>query len=586
MDRELFERRLTVLLAVIAGLLVILAVRLWQIQMVQGEYFLRLAEENRLRVTSVAAPRGLIKDRKGRPLILNRPAFTVSILPTELRHPEAVLPRVAGRLGMSVPEIMAKLDTARERPYEPVRLRRDVPKEAIAALEEDRIDLPGVLVQVEPVRAYPYGTLAAHLLGYLGEISDRDLATLRPQGYEAGDLIGKDGVERIYDRYLKGRSGQVQAEVDANGRPLRVIGTIPPVPGDTLTLGIDLDVQRAAEEALGSRVGAVVAMDPVDGTIVALVSHPAFDPNLFATGITSGSWTRLLRDPLQPLLDRAIQGGYPTGSVFKIVTGTAALELGLVRPDSRFFCPGYYNLNGHIFHDHESHGNISFLEGIAQSCNVVFWTLARPVGPEHLARYARQYGLGQATGIDLVQESAGIIPDPEWKTRVWKQPWYAGETLNTAVGQGYTLTTPLQVARMLAAVANGGRLVTPHIAVEITTPQGRSVRRIAPPPAGAVRVSAQTMAVLHAGLAAVVSHGTAASIQIPGLPVAGKTGTAENPHGKPHAWFAGYAPIDSPRLVVVALVENVGFGAEFAGPIVQRVLQTAFGMPVSPTAHP
>jgi penicillin-binding protein 2 len=585
-DRELFERRLTVLLAVIAGLLLILAVRLWQIQMVQGEYFLRLAEENRLRVTGVAAPRGLIRDRKGRPLILNRPAFTVSILPTELRSPEEVLPRVAHRLGMSVPEIMAKLEAARERPFEPVRLRRDVPKEAVAALEEDRIDLPGVLVQVEPVRAYPYGTVAAHLLGYLGEISDRDLASLRAQGYEAGDLIGKDGVERVYDRFLKGRSGVIQAEVDANGRPLRVVGTTPPVPGDTLTLGIDLDVQKAAEAALGTRIGAVVAMDPRDGTIVALVSHPAFDPNLFATGITSGAWTHLLRDPTQPLLDRAIQGGYPTGSVFKIVTATSALELGLVRPDSRFFCPGYYNLNGHIFHDHEAHGNISFLEGIAQSCNVVFWTLARPVGPEHLARYARQYGLGQLTGIDLVQESAGIIPDPAWKARVWKQPWYAGETLNTAVGQGYMLATPLQVARMLAAVANGGRLVTPHIAVDITTPRGDSVRRVSPPPAGEAHVSAQTMAILHAGLAAVVSHGTAAAIQIPGLSVAGKTGTAENPHGKPHAWFAGYAPVDSPRLVVVALVENVGFGAEFAGPIVQRVLQTAFGIAPAPSPHP
>ena len=586
MDRELFERRLTVLLAVIAGLMVVLAIRLWQIQMVQGEYFLRLAEENRLRVTSVAAPRGLITDRKGRPLILNRPAFTVSILPTELRRPGEVLPKVAAKLGMSVQDVRAKLDAARDRPFDPVRLRRDAPKEAIAALEEDRDDLPGVLVQIEPVRAYPYGTIAAHLLGYLGEINDRDLATLRSQGYEAGDLIGKDGIERIYDRYLKGRAGQIQAEVDANGRPLRVIGTTRPVPGDTLTLGIDLEVQKTAEAALGTRVGAVVAMDPSDGTIVALVSHPSFDPNLFATGITSGSWTGLLRDPQQPLLDRAIQGGYPTGSVFKIVTATSALELGLTRPDSRFYCPGYYNLGGHIFHDHEAHGNISFLEGIAQSCNVVFWTLARPVGPGHLAEYARQYGLGQVTGIDLVQESAGIIPDPAWKLRVWKQAWYAGETLNLAVGQGYMLATPLQVARMLAAVANGGRLVTPHIAVQITTPAGQLVRRVEPPSTGALHVSAQTMAILRAGLAAVVTHGTAASIQIPGLPVAGKTGTAENPHGKPHAWFAGYAPIDSPRLVVVALVENVGFGAEFAGPIVQRVLQTAFGIAPPPAAHP
>jgi penicillin-binding protein 2 len=586
MDREIFERRLTVLLAVITGLLLVLAVRLWQIQIVQGEYFLRQAEENRLRVTSVAPPRGLIKDRKGRPLTLNRPAFTVSILQTELRRSDQVIPEVARKLGMPAAEVVAKLNAARDRPFEPVRLRRDVPKEAVAALEEDRMDLPGVLVQVEPVRDYLFGPLAAHLLGYLGEINDRDLAALRTQGYEAGELIGKDGIERIYDRSLKGRHGQIQAEVDAQGRPLRVVAKVPPTAGDTLMLGIDLDVQKAAEDALGSRVGAVVAMDPNDGTIVALVSHPAFDPNLFATGITTTAWTRLLRDPLQPLLDRATQGGYPMGSVFKIVTASAALELGLVNKDTRFYCPGYYNLGGHIFHDHESHGNLNFLEGIAQSCNVVFWTLARPVGPDNLAKYARMYGLGQTTGVDLVQESAGVIPDPSWKARVWKQPWYAGDTLNSAVGQGYTLATPIQVARLIAAVPPAPRLVTPHLVTQITTPQGQLLRRVAPPATGELRLSPPTMAVLRAGLAAVVTHGTAASIQMPGLAVAGKTGTAENPHGKPHAWFVGYAPADAPRLVVVALVENVGFGAEFAAPIVQRVFQVAFDIPAAAAPHP
>jgi penicillin-binding protein 2 len=579
MDRDLFEHRLAVLFAVISGLLVVLALRLWQIQIVQGEYFLRLSEENRLRVSPVEAPRGQILDRQGRPLTLNRPAFTVSLLPMELRHPEQVIPEIGRRLGMTPPEVATKLAEARGRPFEPVRLKRDVPKEVIAALEEDRMDLPGVLVQVEPVRDYPYGVLAAHLLGYLGEINDRELESLRPRGYEAGELIGKDGVERIYDRYLKGRNGQIQAEVDAQGHPLRVLATVPSQPGDNLKLGIDLDVQKAAEDALGSRVGAVVAMDPRDGTIVALVSHPAFDPNLFATGITTTNWNRLLHDPLQPLLDRSAQGGYPMGSVFKIVTATAALELGLVQADSHFYCPGFYNLGGHIFHDHEAHGNINFLEGIAQSCNVVFWTVARPVGPEHLAQYARMYALGQTTGIDLVQESAGVVPDPDWKRRVWKQMWFAGDTLNTAVGQGYVLATPIQVARLLAAVANGGTLVTPHLATEVVAPKGRVLARIAPPAGGEIRLRPETWAVLRAGLAAVVTRGTASSIQIPGLAIAGKTGTAENPHGKPHAWFAGYAPADRPQLVVVAIVENVGFGAEFAAPIVKRVFEAAFGIP-------
>jgi len=293
----------------------------------------------------------------------------------------------------------------------------------------------------------------------------------------------------------------------------------------------------------------------------------------------------LLRDPLQPLLDRATQGGYPMGSVFKIVTATAALELGLVQPGTQFFCPGFYTLGNRIFHDHEAHGSLNFVEGIAQSCNVVFWTLARPVGPEHLATYARMFGLGQTTGIDLVQEGAGIVPDPDWKVRVWKEQWYPGDTLNTAVGQGFTLATPIQVARLVAAVANGGRLVTPHIVTEITSPQGQVLLRVAPPPGRTIHVSQQTLDVLQRGLIAVVTHGTAASIQIQGLEVAGKTGTAENPHGRPHAWFAGYAPAKAPQLVVVALVENAGYGAEFAAPIVQRVLQVAFGLPV-PGARP
>jgi penicillin-binding protein 2 len=586
MDRETFEHRLTVLLAVIGGLFVVLALRLWQIQVVQGEYFLRLSEENRLRISSVAAPRGLIKDRRGRPLTINRPAFTVSLLPTEIRHPTQVITRVAAKLAMSPAEVTAKLEAAKDRPFEPVRLRRNVPKEVIAAIEEDRMDLPGVLVQVEPVRQYPYGTVAAHVLGYLGEINDRELQDRRSEGYEGGDLIGKDGVERVYDRFLRGQSGQIQAEVDAQGRPLRVLATLPPTPGNSLVLGIDLDVQEAAEDALGERVGAVVAMDPRDGTIIALASHPSFDPNLFATGIGSEAWTRLLRTPLQPLLDRAIQGAYPTGSVFKIVTATAALELRLVQADSRFYCPGYYTLSDHVFHDDMAHGHLTFLSGIAESCNVVFWTLAQPIGAQQLSRYAHLYGLGQATGVDLVQENPGVIPDPGWKARVLKQPWYGGDTLNAAVGQGYVLATPIQVARLLAAVANGGRLVTPHLATAIVSPRGQILQRIAPLPSAHMQLTPRTLGVLRSALAAVVTRGTATSIQMPGLAVAGKTGTAENPHGKPHAWFAGYAPADNPRLVVVALVENVGFGAEYAAPVVRHVLQAAFGLSPGVWSHP
>jgi penicillin-binding protein 2 len=586
MDHETFERRLVVLFTAVVALLAVLSVRLWQVQVVQGDYFARLADENRLRVTSVAAPRGLIIDHAGRPLVVNRPAFTVALMPTEMARPDEEIPRVARLLSMDPAEIRQRLAAGRERPFEPVRLRRDVPKDVIAAIEESRMDLPGVLIEIEPVRDYLYRELGAHMLGYLGEISDADLRRLRADGYESGDLIGKAGVERVYDRYLRGRSGELQAEVDAMGRLSRTLRTIPAVPGDTLVLGIDLPMQQAAEAALGNRLGAVVAMDPQTGAVEAFVSHPAFDPDLFSTGIHARDWNALLHDPRQPLIDRAAQAGYPTGSVFKIVTATAALQLGLVNADTGFYDPGYYNLNGRIFHDNanEAFGHLSFMQAIAVSSNVVFWTIGRAVGPEHISEYAHLYGLGSRTGVDLPDEIAGVVPDPAWKRRVYHQPWYGGDTLNTAVGQGYVLVTPIQAARMVAAVANGGTLVTPHIAVEIRAPTGQVIERIAPPPAGRVPLGPQTLATLRAGLAAVVTRGTATSIQIPGLAVAGKTGTAESGHGKPYAWFVGYAPADDPKLVVVAMVENAGYGAEFAAPIVQRVLEVAFGL--TPTAQP
>lgn len=584
MDRDAFERRLGVLLAVIAGLLGVLALRLWQVQIVQGEYYLRLSEENRLRVTPIAAPRGLIVDRRGRPLVENRPAFTVAVLPTEFRHPDGEIPVLSRILGVDPAEVARKLAEARARPFAPVPLRRDVPKEVVAAVEESRIDLPGVVVEVEPVREYPYHELAAHLLGYVGEVSEQDLRAFPHAGYQPGDLVGKAGVERAYDQYLRGQNGEIQAEVDAQGRVVRNLGMVPAVPGDTVVLGVDLTVQQAAEAALGDRRGAVVALDPRNGAIVALVSHPSFDPNLFAAGIPASAWTRLVRDPGQPLLDRALQAGYPTGSVFKVVTASAALDLGIVRPDTQFYSPGYYQVGGWTFHEWKALGHVDFIDAIAQSCDACFYELSRRLGADRLAEYAHRYGLGRPTGVDLPGEDPGLIPTPAWKERRFRRPWYVGDTLNMGIGQGYVLATPLQVARMMAAVANGGDLVTPHVATEIRAPGGRVVARIAPPPGGEVRLSPEALAVLRTGLRAVVTRGTAAAIQIPGLPVAGKTGTAEAPHGKPYAWFAGYAPADAPRLVVVAVVENAGFGAEFAAPIVQRVMEAAFGL--SPAGDP
>jgi penicillin-binding protein 2 len=574
MDRSPYERRLAVIVVVIGAMLAVLVIRLWQVQLVQGDYYLKLSEENRLRVTPVAAPRGALVDRTGHTLVANRPAFTVALMPLEVRHPRAEAYALGKTLGMDPADILARLAAGRDRPFEPVRLKRDVSPDVIGAIEEGQLDLPGVLVEVEPVRQYLYHTMAAQIFGYVGEINEQELRRLRSAGYEMGDLIGKEGLEETYDAYLRGRSGEIQAEVDAQGHMVRTLGTVPAVPGDEVILGLDLAMQQTAEAGLGDRPGVVVAMDPRDGTIRAIVSHPAFDPNVFSGGIKAGIWNALLKDPQRPLLDRVIQGAYPPGSVFKVVTASTALELGLVTPESTFYSPGYYNLGGWTFHEWKALGRVNFIDAIAQSCDACFYDLARRAGPNAVAKYARTYGLGERTGIDLPNESDGVVPDPAWKKRTWKQDWYGGDTLNMGIGQGYVLTTPIQIARMMAAVANGGTLVTPHVVTEVRTPNGRLVARIAPPPGGHIDVSPKALDIVRTGLAAVVSRGTGAALQLPGLTAAGKTGTAEASHGKPYAWFAAYAPVDAPRLVVVAMVENAGFGAENALPVVKQVFQT------------
>ena len=585
MDRDTFEQRLAGIFGVVLLLFGVLGVRLWQVQIVQGDYFARLAQENRLRVTPLSAARGVIVDRAGRPLVVNRPAFTVAALPLEFSRPAQEIPVLARLLGTSRNDVASRIAAGRDTPFAPVRLRRDASETMVASVEESQLDLPGVFVEVEPVRYYPYHDLAAHLVGYLGEVSDADVrANKAAAGYGPGALIGKDGLEREYDRDLRGRDGEIRAEVDALGRPSRILRTIPAVPGDTLVLGLDLPAQQAAEEALGDRAGVVVALDPATGAIRALASHPTFDPNAFATAIPLAAWKALLRDTRQPLLDRVVGAGYPTGSVFKIVTASAALDLGIVNRNSGFHDPGYLDYGGRRYHDnnHESFGAINFLTAIAVSSNVVFWTISQPVGAVRLAEYAHRYGLGARTGVDLPNETAGVIPSPAWKRGALGQPWYGGDTLNMAVGQGYVLVSPIQAARMVAAVANGGTVVTPHAVTEIRTADGRFVRTVAPPAAGEVRLRPETLATIREGLAAVVSFGTAASIQIPGLAVSGKTGTAESPRGKPYAWFGGYAPAKAPTLVVVAMVENAGYGAQYAGPIVRRVFEAAFGLPLTP----
>lgn len=578
-------RRLLILNIIIAALTGVLVVRLWQIQVLQGAYYLRLSEENRIRDYTITAPRGIIYDRKGRPLVTNRPSFSVAVLPLELREPAAVLPRLGQMLGQSPTEIQAKIDANRSRPFEPVRVKRDVSTQVVAMIEENRLDLPGVIILAEPVRYYLHAKVTAHLMGYVGEIDEVELAARRDQGYKPGDLIGKAGVERAYEAVLRGTDGRLSVEVDALGRPLRVLSRAPAVPGRSIALAIDLDVQKAAYDALvasGYKVGAVVALDPRNGEVIAMASIPSYDPNLFATGITAKDWQALTSDPLRPLLDRAIAATYEPGSIFKLVTATAALEQGIVSRDSVFNAPGYFQLGQWIFRDLRAWGQVNFITGIANSINVVFYTLGYRLGGEQLAHYAYWMGLGEPTNVDLPGEVTGMIPSPSTKQQLVGEPWYPGDSVNMSIGQGAVMVTPVQVARMMAAIANGGQLLQPEVLL-ITYDRDHRAHRTLPVEQRRVPFRAYTLAVLKEGLRAAVERGSGTEAAVGGLAIAGKTGSAENPRGKPHAWFAGYAPADNPRVVVVAFVEHGFRGGIAAAAVVRQVFQAAFPQASAPS---
>jgi penicillin-binding protein 2 len=559
---------------IIALMFTLLAGRLWLLQAIQGSHYRELSEQNRMRDFTIPAPRGVMYDRRGQPIVTNRAAFTVSVLPMEVRQPGRLAEALGPVIGMDRDEIRMRIEAGRRRPFEPVPLRRNVSKTVILSIEENRIDLPGVVIEAEPVREYLHGSLAAHALGYLGEITEGELRSM--PGYRAGNLIGKTGVERVYDEVLRGSAGRLRVEVDATGRPQRVLDRQTARPGQSLVLNLDVTLQAVAEAQLSGKVGAVVAMDPRNGDVLALASAPPYDPALFAGGISAAGWRGLTSDRRIPLLNRAAEGTYEPGSLFKIVTGMAALSERVATRDSIFHCTGALVLGRWVFRDLAAYGTVNFIRGTQVSCNVMFWTLGRMVGHAHLSRYAMGLGLGRPTGIDLSAEAAGFIPTAEWKQRTWKEPWYPGDTLNMAIGQGWVLTTPLQIARMASAVANGGTLYRPRLVRKILSAGGAEVRAMAPAgePTGVVLPPA-ALQTMREGLRAVVAGGTGRAAAVEGLEMAGKTGSAENPRGRPHAWFVGYAPADRPALVVVAFIEHGYRGGITAAPIVKAMFEAA-----------
>lgn len=593
------DKRFIVITYLVIVVFVLLVSRLAFLQVVKGAEFKEISEKNRIRLLPIIAPRGTFYDRNGEVLVSSRPAYAVSIMHMSEEETEAIIGPLSGILNMPEEEIRETIaqKKATGRVFEPILIKRDVDFDTVTKIKEHGSELSGVIIDVQSIRDYKYGSLGSHLFGYVGEISSAELEKMKDKGYRSGDIIGKIGLESYFDAQIRGEDGGKQVEVDHRGRPISELGVQNPVPGNDLILTIDVNIQRAAEEAMremrdklisegkfvNAKAGAAVAMDVKTGAILAMASMPDFDPNLFAAGISTQDWKRLSSDPLHVFTNRATRGVYPPASTFKIVTGIAALETGKVQPDTIFNDNGLFYLGSAVFRDWKQggHGRINFLQGIAQSCNIVFYTLGRNVGIETLAHYARELGLGEKTGFILGEEQ-GRVPDPEWKKQYFKrkqdQVWYPGETVITAIGQGNNLYTILQLATMYSAIANGGSLYVPYVVDKIMAPDGKIVKSFQPQLKRKVNVSQRSLEIIRKGLEMVVSPGGTAYRSFADFPiqVAGKTGTAENSHGDDHGLFAGYAPADDPEIAVAVIIEQGGSGSAAAAPVARKIFEAAF----------
>lgn len=565
---------------------VVLLVRLIYLQLIAGSYYHSLAEGNRLRAIPLAAMRGVMYDRNGQILVASRPGFMVTYVPTEQRISETEIQQLAQLLDIPEETLRGKFKKTAST-YLPTVLATDLTQDVVTRVEERRNDLPGISVDVQPIRYYPYNEMAAQVLGYVGQIDENDMKRLEGQdGITTVTQIGRAGLEAYYDDILRGKDGARQVEVDATGRPVKEMERKNPMAGRNMHLTLDLYLQQAAERAmdaqLASGIGAngiaVVAMDPNTGAILAMASRPSYNPNWFTRGITAAEWKQINTNPNHPMENRVITGQYPPGSTFKLVTGAAALELKKVTSGEMIFDSGRHWLIDKRNAGGEALGWINFKTALAKSDNVYFYEMGRRVGIDKLSEYARMFGLGEKTGIALYGESKGVVASAEYKKKVFKQGWYLGDTFNSAIGQGFQLVTPLQAAMLVSEVANGGIRYRPFLVSRIDNLDGTPYKIFAPEQIGSLSISKSTLDLIREGMRNVAEeNGTAGYLfaNFP-IPVAGKTGTAENYSGRDHGWFVAYAPYDHPRIVIAVLTEQGGYGSSSSGPIVKSMLEAYF----------
>lgn len=578
---ETFQRSVRRLMIFISILFCVLLTQLLYLQIIQGYHFQHISDQNRVQTFVTQAPRGRIFSSNGGVLVDNRTLYSVTL--SKMNLDAAVLRDTVRKASAFIDidpstfdERIARLGT---RKFEQIYIASDIPREMMVELKEHLPYLPGLRIVPEYVREYALGSPSAHLLGYVGAVTRDELEHLGAEGYAARDVIGKDGIEKAYDYYLRGKKGVAEIEVDARARQRRILREEKPQHGNDVYITIDSALQKEAEDCLQGKHGSIVALDPRTGKIRAMVSSPGFDPSQFSYPL-SRETQRVFTDPASPMLNRSIKALYAPGSVFKFVTTIAALEEGKAKTSEHLECHGFFEIADRKYKcwNTQGHGSIDFTRAFAESCDVYYYQLGMRVGAATMGKYARMLGLGTYSQIDLPSEARGLIPDAVWKKKRWKTAWYSGDTVNMAIGQGTVLVTPLQIASMVAAVVNGGTVYRPYLVEKIVAPDGKIVFRTHSIALQHTVFSPTTCEFVKQAMKAVVEKGTGRATALKGISIGGKTGTAQNPHGKDHAWFVAVAQMDAPSLVVCVLVENGGHGGSVAAPLAKRIFARYFGV--------
>lgn len=581
---EQFQKRIKLFALLMIIPLSLIVVRLGYLQLLQGERYQKLSSRNRVRLVPIKAQRGLIYDRQGELLVGNVPAFNISVIPASLPKNEESKKNVfqlLQRLLSIEPELLEeKLKKRRLRYYEPIRIKGNIDRRTAALIEEHKLDLPGVVVLTESRRHYKFDQMGFHALGYVGEISEHQLAL--SERYQAGDIIGQSGVEKVYDHYLKGRNGWFHIEVDALGKQMGILGKEEPWMGHNLVLTLDRQLQQQTEAILGNRRGVIIVQDVRNGEVLALTSYPTYNPNNFSAGISRQDWKKLRNNKEYPLTNRATQGLYPPGSILKIVSLMAALEEKVITSSQRFRCEGIFWISTWPYRcwKDSGHGLVNSRFSLVESCDIYYYKLALKLKVDKLGKWARAFGFGRPSGIDLPNERSGLVPTPQWKERTQNMPWFPGNTVMMAIGQGYILSTPMQLLSMTAAVANQGTIYRPHLLKQVTSQSGRVIHEMKTEVMHRVGGHKKNWQLLKSSMKDVVHHrkGTGKLARVKGIYIGGKTATAQNPHGEDHAAFSAFAPYDQPEVAVVVYLENAGGGGSQAAPLCRKVVEAYFGI--------